>query len=40
MGELAADLLKAWLVEGKSLKSDRRLEIGSWIERGTTGPAP
>lgn len=40
MGELAANLLKAWLVEGKPLKSDRKLEIGSWIERGTTGPAP
>ena len=40
MGELAAGLLKTWLVEGKPLKSDRRLEIGSWIERGTTGPAP
>jgi LacI family transcriptional regulator len=40
MGELAASLLKSWLVEGKPLKADRRLEIGSWIERGTTGPAP
>jgi LacI family transcriptional regulator len=40
MGELAASVLKAWLVEGKPLKSDRRLEIGSWIERATTGPAP
>ncbi len=40
MGELAANLLRAWLVEGKPLKSDRKLEIGSWIERGTTGPAP
>ena len=40
MGELAASLLKTWLVEGKPLKADRRLEVGSWIERGTTGPAP
>jgi LacI family transcriptional regulator len=40
MGELAATLLKAWLVEGIPLKSDRRLEVGSWIERSTTGPAP
>lgn len=40
MGELAASLLRTWLVEGKPLKSDRRLEIGSWIERSTTGPAP
>ena len=40
MGELAASLLKTWLVERKPLKADHRLEVGSWIERGTTGPAP
>jgi LacI family transcriptional regulator len=40
MGQLAASLLKSWLVEGVALKRDRAIEIGSWIERETTGPAP
>jgi len=40
MGQLAADVLKAWLVEGVALTQDRHVEIGSWIERDTTGPAP
>ena len=40
MGQLAATLLKSWLVEGVALKRDRAIEIGSWIERDTTGLAP
>jgi LacI family transcriptional regulator len=40
MGELASGLMKSWLVEGRALTKDRPVEIGSWIERGTTGPAP
>lgn len=39
MGELASDVLKSWLVEGVALTKDRAVEIGSWIERETTGPA-
>ena len=40
MGQLAADVLKTWLVDGVALTKDRLVEVGSWIERGTTGPAP
>jgi LacI family transcriptional regulator len=39
MGELAADVLKAWLADSRPLKKDRSVQIGSWIERETTGPA-
>ncbi len=40
MGLLAADVLKQWLVDGRPLTRDRRIEIGEWTERETTGPAP
>lgn len=40
MGQLAADVLKVWLLEGVALTRDRPVEIGSWIERDTTGLAP
>ncbi len=40
MGQLAADVLKAWLLNGVALTKDRQVEIGTWIERDTTGPAP
>jgi hypothetical protein len=40
MGQLAAEVLKTWLVDGVALTKDRLVEVGSWIERGTTGPAP
>ena len=40
MGQLAAETLKAWLTQDVPLTSDRTVEIGSYIERATTGPAP
>jgi DNA-binding LacI/PurR family transcriptional regulator len=40
MGLLASQVLKEWLVEGVALEHDQAVEIGSWIERETTGPAP
>jgi LacI family transcriptional regulator, galactose operon repressor len=39
MGEMASDLLKAWLTDGAPLDADRTVEIGSFIERTSTGPA-
>jgi len=40
MGSVAADALKRWLVDGTALTSDTSVEIGSWVERETTGPSP
>ena len=39
MGKLAADVLKTWLIQGVPLDRDRRVEIGTWIERESVGPA-
>lgn len=39
MGKLASDILQAWLTEGAPLRRDRKVEIGGWIERDSTGPA-
>jgi LacI family transcriptional regulator len=39
MGQMAAETLKAWLKNDVPLTADRTVEIGSYIERGTTGPA-
>lgn len=39
MGQMASDVLKAWLVEGAPLTADRTVEIGTFIERTTTGPS-
>lgn len=40
MGNVAAEALKRWLVEGEELSGDHAVEIGSWMERETTGLAP
>lgn len=40
MAGVASDVLKAWLVDGESLTADRQVEIGSWVERDSTGPCP
>lgn len=39
MGQLAAEKLKTWLVDGVAVEGDTPIEIGSWLERETTGPA-
>lgn len=38
LGKLAAETLKAWLIEGVALKHDLVVDTGAWIERDTTGP--
>lgn len=38
MGKLASDVLRAWLTEDKPLETDRKVEIGAWLEQETTGP--
>lgn len=40
MGGLLADTLKDWLTKDVPLNGDRLIDVGSWVERETTGPAP
>jgi DNA-binding LacI/PurR family transcriptional regulator len=40
VGQAAAGLLKAWLAGGPAVTGEQRIDMGSWVERDTTGQAP